>query len=220
MHSKATTTRQHRTIIVVAIMLGMILVGNAAVAAAPHDRELRIQQAYFPQSLDPQQSSGTFLAAVLGANYEGLTRLDNDLNIVPAAAVSWEVDDTETTWTFKLQPNLTYSDGSPLTAERFADAVRRTCEPKVRADYQAILFDVAGCQAFATLFTTPESGTPAPPHDVGAYDAAKKHVGVRVIDDGTLEIQLTHPAPYFLAITSLPIFYPARQELIAKGGER
>ncbi len=219
MPPRETTPRRLTAISLVTMMLGMILAGNAAVASSPQAHVLRVQQAYFPQSLDPQQSSGTFLGTVLGANYEGLTRLDNTLNAVPAAAETWEVDDTLTTWTFKLRPNLTYSDGSPLTAERFADAVRRTCDPNVGADYQAILFDVAGCQAFATLFSPSESGTPST-RDVATYDAARSNVGVRAIDDCTLVIQLTHPAPYFLAITSLAIFYPAKEELIARGGER
>src|SRR4051812_16118576 len=164
MQPSGSTTRRLRAISIVAMLLGLILVGNAA-AAAPQDHVLRVQQAYFPQPLDPQQSSGTYLSTVLGANYEGLTRLDDALNIVPAAAETWEVDDTLTTWTFTLRPNLTYSDGSPLTAERFADAVRRTCDPNVGAEYQAILFDVAGCQAFATLYSSSEDGTPSPSDD-------------------------------------------------------
>ena len=79
MQWRETNTRRLRVIGIVAMTLGMILAGNAAVAAAPQAHVLRVQQAYFPQALDPQQSSGTFLSTVLGANYEGLTRLDDAL---------------------------------------------------------------------------------------------------------------------------------------------
>ena len=62
-------------------------------------------------------------------------------------------------------------------------------------------------------------GTPVPVSDLAAYEAAKANVGVRARDERTLEMHLTHPAPYFLAITGMPVFYPAKQELIAQGGE-
>nr|WP_286207168.1 ABC transporter substrate-binding protein [Thermomicrobium sp. CFH 73360] len=50
-------------------------------------------------------------------NYEGLTRLDQNLNTVPAAAESWEFNQDGTVVTFHLRPGLKYTDGTPLTAE-------------------------------------------------------------------------------------------------------
>jgi oligopeptide transport system substrate-binding protein len=154
----------------------------------------------------------------LGVNYEGLTRLDQHLDVVPAAAAAWEFDASGTLLTFHLQPALTYSDGSPLTAERFAEAVRRACDPTVVGDYQHVLFDVVGCQTFATL-PLAAGGTPSPTLDQAAYEAARRNVGVRALDERTLQVRLLHPAPYFPAIAGLPILYPAKQELIARGGE-
>lgn len=52
--------------------------------------------------------------------YEGLTRLDPNLETVPAAAKSWAYNDDATQLTFTLRPDLTYSDGSLLNAARFA----------------------------------------------------------------------------------------------------
>jgi oligopeptide transport system substrate-binding protein len=203
---------------IVPLLLGLSPAPKSAAVA--HDANvLRVQQAYFPDSLDPQKSAGTFLSAILGVNYEGLTRLDENLDVVPAAAASWEFDASGTVLTFHLQPDLAYSDGSPLTAERFAEAMRRACDPTVVGDYQHVLFDVVGCEDFAALPLTVGGGTPAPALDPAAYDAARRNVGVRALDERTLQVRLRQPAPYFPAIASLAIFYPAKQELIARGGD-
>ena len=62
--------------------------------------------------------------------------------------------------TFHLREGLTYSDGSPLTAERFRYAVERACDPNTAGDYQYVLFDVVGCQ-FAPS-TRPGGAPPRP----------------------------------------------------------
>lgn len=182
------------------------------------DQVLRVQQRYYPASLDPQLSSGLEFAAILGANYEGLTRLNAQLNVVPGAAETWEISDDGRTLTFTLRDGLTYSDGTPLDAGRFVDTIRRGCDPYLPGDYQHILFAITGCEALASLFIEEDGGTPAVDH-VTAYETALANLGVRAIDARTLEIELDHPAPYFVAMTSLPIFYPAKQELIAQGGD-
>ncbi len=82
--------------------------------------------------------------SILALNYEGLTRQDNDLNTVPAAAESWEFNEDATQITFTLRDGLTYSDGSPLTAERFRYAVERNCDPNTAGEYQSILFEIVG----------------------------------------------------------------------------
>jgi oligopeptide transport system substrate-binding protein len=201
------------------MLLGAPLAAGRVAAREQGESTLRVQQQDYPESLDPQLSLDISINTVISANYEGLTRLDQDLNVVPAAAESWEINDDGAVLIFHLRESLTYSDGSPLTAERFADAVRRACDPNVPGDYQHILFDVVGCQEFATLLTGGDGGTPVPGDDLAAYEAAKASVGVQAIDERTLEIRLTHPAPYFLAIAGMPVFYPAKQELIAQGGE-
>lgn len=169
---------------------------------------LRIQQATYPIILDPQKSVRTNEGAVLSLNYEGLTRLDKDLQTVPAAAESWEFSQDQTQVTFHIRDGLTYSDGSPLTSENFRYAIERTCDPKTAGGYQAILFDIAGCQDLATT----------DPADTDGYDAAKAALGVTAPDATTLVVQLTHPAPYFVTVASLPVFFPAREDLITKGG--
>src|ERR687889_2244428 len=112
---------------------------------------LRVHHLSYPDVVDPQKSSTTPEVDILQLVYEGLTRLDTNQETVPGAAESWEYNDDATQITFHLRPDLTYSDGSPLTAENFRYAVERTCDPETAGEYQSILFEVVGCEEFAGL---------------------------------------------------------------------
>ena len=178
-------------------------------ANAQDSNVIRVQFNTAPDIFDPQKSSFSNEIAILSLNYEGLTRQDNDLNTVPAAAESWEFNEDATQLTFTLREGLTYSDGSPLTAENFRYAVERTCDPNTAGQYQSILFEIVGCADFAG----------SDPADTAAYDAAKAALGVTAPDDRTLVLNLTQPAPYYPTVASLWVFHPARQDLIEAGGE-
>ena len=112
---------------------------------------LRVHHLSYPDVVDPQKSSFTAEIDILQLAYEGLTRLDTNQETVPAAAESWEYNDDATQITFTLRPDLTYSDGSPLTAENFRYAVERTCDPVTAGEYQSLLFEIVGCAEFAGL---------------------------------------------------------------------
>jgi peptide/nickel transport system substrate-binding protein len=78
------------------------------------------------RGLDPYSLNETFTLGTLGNVYEGLTRRDADLNIIPGLAESWEVVD-DTTWRFHLREGVTFHNGNPFTAEDVvfsADRVR------------------------------------------------------------------------------------------------
>jgi oligopeptide transport system substrate-binding protein len=193
----------------------------APVASQDGGKVLRVHQTTDPDVVDPQKSSFTSEIELLSMNYEGLTRQDESLKTVPAAAESWEFNDDGTVLTFHLREGLTYSDGSPLTAERFRYAIERTCDPNTAGQYQSILFEIVGCAEFAGSLTAPEvgEGTPAAEVDPAAYETTKAALGAKAIDDLTLELTLTNPAPYYPTVASLWVFYPAKQELIEQGGE-
>jgi len=181
-------------------------------AAQEGDKVLRVQHAFYPDVVDPQKSSTTNEIDILALVYEGLTRLDTNQETVPAAAESWEYNDDATQLTFDLRPDLTYSDGSPLTAEHFRYAVERTCDPVTAGEYQAILFEIVGCAEFAGL-ATDEAGT-AREYTPEEHETAKATLGVRTLDDRTLQIDLTNPASYFHTIAYTWVFYPVKAEIV------
>lgn len=195
-----------------------------ASAAQEEGEILRVHQTPYPDIFDPQKSSFSNEIAILSLNYEGLTRQSDNLETIGAAAETWEFNEDGTVITFNLREGLTYSDGSPLTAENFRYAVERNCDPNTAGQYQSILFDIVGCEEFANSLTVDEDaaatpGAEAATPDVDAYETAKANLGVVAIDDTTLQITLNQPAPYFPSIAGLWVFYPAKQELIEQGGE-
>jgi oligopeptide transport system substrate-binding protein len=200
------------------------LVTLGAAQEATADQVLRVRMPFWPGTLDPQKTSYIEEIAVSALDYEGLTRLDEDLQTVPAAAESWEFNEDGTVLTFHLREGLVYNDGSPLTAERFRFAIERACDPNTAAIYASILFDIVGCEALYTSLTPPEPATQATPGvtEEGTdadYEAAKAALGVRAVDDRTLEVQLTQPAPYFPTVASTWVFYPVQEESLVAGGE-
>lgn len=210
--------------LLVAIIACFMLVAPSipmlSASAQDGGKVVRIHHVTDPDVVDPQQSSFSNEIDVLALNYEGLTRSDETLQTVPAAAESWEYNEDSTVLTFTLREGLTYSDGSPLTAERFRYAVERNCDPNVAGEYQSILFEIVGCADFANSLTPPEEGaaTPEASPVSDAYETTKAALGVKAIDDQTLELTLVQPAPYYHTIAGLWVFFPAKQELIEQGG--
>lgn len=199
--------------------------GGEQAAAAAETPTLRIVpgNGTFPEMLDPQKSSFVGEIAVLKLAYEGLTRLDGELNTVPAAAESWAYNDDATQLTFTLRDGLKYSDGSPLNAERFAYSIRRNVDPTTAGEYAAITDEILGAPEWRGCG-----------EDAAACDAAKAQVMESVkashadgaacagYDDAecnTLTLTFSKPAPYFHTIMYMWVTYPAKEELIAAGGE-
>jgi oligopeptide transport system substrate-binding protein len=204
---------------VAALTAAMIVPSLAPVARAQTSdaKILHVQQSPFPDVIDPQVGSALAEISIFTLNYEGLTRLDDKLQTVPGAAESWEFNKDLTQITFHLRDGLKYSDGSPLTAKDFAYAAERTCDPNVAGGYQYVLSDiVVGCADLAGLNTAGE-GTPVA-IDPAAYQKAKDALGVKALDDKTLQVSLTAPAPYFPTIASLWVFDPVKEDLVTKGG--
>jgi oligopeptide transport system substrate-binding protein len=199
---------------IVAVFALIVPVLTAGTAAQDGGKVLRVMEDTYPDVVDPQKSSYAVEIAILALAYEGLTRLDTNQESVPAAAESWEYNDDATQITFHLREGLKYSDGSPLTAENFRYAVERTCDPVTAGEYQSILFEVVGCAEFAGLGADDEGNeVEYTPED---YDAAKAALGVKALDDLTLQIDLTNSAPYFHVIAGTWVLYPVKPEMVAK----
>ena len=204
--------RWARLAAVVAVFALIVPLLTAGTAAQDGGKVLRVMQDTYPDVVDPQKSSYAVEIAVLAVAYEGLTRLDTNQETVPAAAESWEYNEDATQITFRLRPDLKYSDGSPLTAENFRYAVERTCDPVTAGEYQSILFGIVGCEEFAGL-TTDQAGDPREYTDE-EYEEARAALGVRTLDDQTLQIDLKDPAPYYHTIAYTWVFYPVKKEMV------
>jgi oligopeptide transport system substrate-binding protein len=175
---------------------------------------LRVHQVGYPDVVDPQKSSFGNEIDILSLVYEGLTRLDANQATIPGAAESWEYNDDATQITFHLRPDLKYSDGSPLTAENFRYAVERNCDPATAGEYQSITFEIVGCEEFASLSSDAEGN--AREYTPEEHEAARTALGAKALDDLTLQIDLTNPAPYYHTLASLWVFDPVKKEIVEK----
>ena len=154
------------------------------------------------QDLDPQIVTGISEIKTLSALFEGLVgQAPDDLSPVPGAAASWKVSDDQTTYTFHLQDDLQWSDGSPLTANDFVFSSQRILNPKLGAANAYLLFVLKNAKAY---------------HE-GAADW--DDVGIRASDDQTLELILEYPTPYFLRLLAHPAWYPVPKHVLAQFGD-
>ena len=119
--------------------------GGLMGAAPKHEAaDLRVNLGTYPDIIDPQKSSFVNEIAHLMSIYEGLTKLNGDLETVPGAAESWEYNEDSTELTFTLRKCLSYSDGSLLNAERFRYSLLRNINPETAGEYAAITDEIMG----------------------------------------------------------------------------
>jgi len=200
--------------LVALLMVAALVVPMAILPARAQDSAeptvLRIHQSVYPDDFDPQKSSFSNEIDILTLAYEGLTRLDQAQQTVPAAAESWVFSEDATSITFTLRAGLTWSDGAPLTADHFRYAIQRNCDPNTLGEYASLLFEIVGCQEFSELGGDPATPTP---FDEGQYEAARAALGVTAVDDLTLQIDLDNPAPYYATVAALWPFFPVREEI-------
>ena len=137
------------TLVLVVLLLGSSLPGLAAVAARQESapaKILRINWGPGVPEIDPQFSHEGQWSISGGLDYEGLTRLDENAQVVPGAAESWELSPDGKTITFHLREGLEYSDGVPVVAADFVYAAERLCSPELNSCSANLLFDVFGCE--------------------------------------------------------------------------
>ncbi len=151
-------------------------------------------------TLDPHRSSAAWENIIIGDMFLGLTQHTADGQVIPAMAESWTTSDDGLIWTFNLR-DTTWSDGTPLTAEDFVYALRRIQDPAIASQYSSLLYIIKNAQALNEARIEPEE------------------LGVRAIDDRTLEITLEQPAPYLLGLLTHYTTYPVPRHIVEQYGE-
>ena len=124
-------------------------------------------------------------------------------SIVPGSAESWDISDDGLVYTFHLREGLKWSDGSALTANDFVYSALRVLTPATTAQYYSMLADyIQGAQAY--------------------YDGTgtAEEVGVKALDDTTLEITLIQPTSFFIDLVSMWCFDPVQKATIEANGDR
>lgn len=157
-----------------------------------------------PTSFDISLRSDSYSNTIINNVMEGLIRLEDregEYFMAPGDAQTWETNEDGTVWTFHLGDNK-WSDGEPVTAQQYVFSLQRSADP------------ATGCPN--SWFLTP----------ILNYDEISKgskepsELGVRAIDEKTLEIKLSNSVPAFLEICNGTIYYPQREDKINEWGEK
>ncbi len=183
----------------VGIGLAAALVLSAGGALA--ESVIHIGNSGEPDTLDPHHASGTWENTIIGDMFLGLTTEAADGSVIPGAAESWEVSDDGLVYTFELRDHV-WSDGTPVTAEDFVFSLRRILNPETAAKYASILYTIKNAQPINEGVIT----------DLG-------ELGVRALDEKTLEITLESPTPYFIEQLTHYTAFPVPRHKVEELGD-
>lgn len=153
-----------------------------------------------PTTLDPTKGQSIGDNEIQHAITEGLTR-NTAGDVKPGIAESWDESEDGLTYTFHLRKDAKWSDGEPITAGDFEYSWKRLVNPETASPYAFIGDCLKNGQAI----------------EQGNMDV--EELGVKAVDDNTLEVTLEHPTSYFLSlIGSSGQFAPLRQDIVEKYG--
>lgn len=187
------------------LTLGLAL-GLATPAFAAHvpegvklaaDQTLRDLLPGDPGTFDLHQASDTNSGGSVGPTVETLVRKSGDNEFELRLAESYTTSEDGLTWTFKLRDSR-WSDGKPIRAQDFVYAWRRLSDPKTASyngDYLGNAFVVNATKIFRG-------------------EAPVDSLGVKALDDKTLEIKLEQPSPWLLSVFTSETTGPLRQDLV------
>lgn len=153
--------------------------------------DLRAEPPELNSILTTDVASGDILRMVIS----GLYRLDENDQPVEDLAESTEVSEDGCTYTMKIRQDAKWSNGEPVTAHDFVFSYQTICSKEAASSYAFIVYDnlVNGNEVY--------EGTKDP-----------SELGVKAIDDYTLEVQFENPIPYAKHLFSFASYYPVNQK--------
>lgn len=173
----------------------------AGIALAPQ-QSITINNGGEVSTLDPQKIEGVPESNVVINLLEGLVATDNNGHIVPGMAESWH-SEAGKVWNFTLR-KATWSNGEPVTAQDFVYSWQRLADPQTASPYASYL-------QYAHI------------ENIDGILAGKKpptSLGIRAVDDTHLQIVLSEPVPYFIALAANAALKPVNRKAVEQWGEK
>ncbi|CAN7620405.1 peptide ABC transporter substrate-binding protein [Devosia sp. LjRoot16] len=156
-----------------------------------------------PGSLDPHKVSGDWENRIVSEYLEGLVTEDAQAKAVAGQAESWTISDDGLVYTFKIRGDAVWSDAVPVTAQNWVDAFQRLFDPKTASEYAYLQYPIKNSSKIAAGEITDFS-----------------QLGVKAVDDKTLEITLEAATPFFLDALTHYTAFPIRKDIIEKFGDQ
>ncbi|MCR6788143.1 MULTISPECIES: peptide ABC transporter substrate-binding protein [Bacillus cereus group] len=151
-------------------------------------------------SLDTAKTMDGTSAHVMQNIFEGLYVLNDQDQPIPAVAKSFKRSEDGKKYTFDLRKDAKWSNGDNVTANDFIFAWKRAINPETASQYAYMLFYMKNAKEI-------NKGTMP-------LDA----LGVKAINNYTLEVELEQPVPYFLQLLALPIYLPQHESFLKEQG--
>ena len=177
-------------------------------------------------SMNPYTTKGTSDYVFISNLVEGLVETDRYGRAVPCLAESWEHNDDFSVWTFKLKPDLYWVDHTgakteyKVTADDFVSGLRYVAEPNHSASsFSTIRSVIAGLYDYYYLLVDIDDGTETSMTREAAEATFDETVGVKVLDELTVQYTLDGSFPYFLSYVQLDLLLPVKQAFLDTVGE-
>lgn len=138
--------------------------------------------------------------------FEGLYRIGPENTPIPGMAESHEVSEDGTVYTFKIRKDAVWSNGSPVTAYDFEYAWKRAINPETQAIYSYLMLDIKNAANVQT-------------EEDPLYGKVEE-IGIKALNDDTLEVQLNAPIPYFISLTTYAPYFPLNKEFTESQGDQ
>ena len=195
---------------IVSLFLALCLVlGMASVAAADDGFELNLCIASEPETIDPNLGSSVDSAMYANHQFENLMKYVKteehpstdetvyNVDVDLGQAASYEVNEDQTVYTFKLRDDIFWSDGKAVVADDFVYSWQRLVNPDTAADYGYFLDNIV-LNAAA----------------IQAGEKQPSELGIEAVDEKTLKITLESPCAYFLSMCAFPTLMPLRKDIV------
>ncbi|MBQ8074879.1 MAG: peptide ABC transporter substrate-binding protein [Oscillospiraceae bacterium] len=196
---------------ILALVIALCMVFSLCAISASADDEFIVNAciASEPETIDPAIISSVDGSSYVQHMFENLMKYQivdenpaDDPNmklteVVLGQAESYEVSEDLTVYTFKLRDDIFWSDGQPVTANDFVYAWQRVVDPATASDYGYFLDNIVVNAAA-----------------IQAGEKDKSELGIKAIDDKTLEITLEAPCAYFIEMCAFASLMPVRQDVV------
>ena len=166
------------------------------------DARLRVATSFLPNDPDPRSAIAWPNIQLCMQLFDRLVEAWPERTIVPSLAERWEISDDGLRYVFHLREDARWSDGVPLTAHDVEFGIKRVLNPDAPGSSVAIYFALENGQDYYLRKNTDADG-----------------IGVRALDDRTLEFRLVAPAPYFMSVMNRPDAGPLPRHAIEALGD-
>lgn len=198
--------KQHRFKLLITSILSVLVLAACGNNGGIYSDEGQVFRKVIPQdmsSLDTAKVTDSVSFDTFNQVYEGLYTLDAKDNAQPGVAKGQpKISDDGKTWTIELRKNAKWSNGDPVTAHDFVFAWRRVLDPDTASEYAYIMYDLKNAE------------------QINMGKKKPSELGVKALDDYTLQFELEKPIPYYKEMLAFGTFLPQNEKVVKKFGDR